>query len=260
MVKIFIYIVLCSLLYNLSWGQNRSNPLDYPDTLWLYGKSTDNKYGLTPQKPIKVGGGTFPKNNYTYLNNLTDETGKPVKFKRIGSCCSDIIKRDEPLTAFTVQTSTGKEITLYFDQYEWEKPQLVKGLEWKENRKGYHGEAKNDTIFHGNGIYFFEDGGYYKGQWVNGMMEGKGILFVPGTETYEGDFKNGEYDGTGILTYADGGRYEGQWQAGKRHGKGKLFYPPGSEILYMEGNFENGKPIGDMTVIYRKGKKEIQHF
>lgn len=37
-----------------------------PDTLWTYGQATDIEYGLTPEKPIKVGGGTLPIHIYRY--------------------------------------------------------------------------------------------------------------------------------------------------------------------------------------------------
>src|SRR5690606_30872004 len=119
---------------------------------------------------IKVGGGTLPIHIYRYLNNIVDTDWNNISYQRIGSCCTDLINRSKPLTLFSVQVGE-KELKVYFDQYEWKEPKLLSGFEWKESRIGYHGELINGEIFNGYGLYFFEDGGYYKGLWKNGMME-----------------------------------------------------------------------------------------
>jgi len=252
-LSIVIIFVTCA-----SFGQV-PNRFDYPDTLWIYGQSTDTTYGLTPQSPIKVGGGILPKHIYRYLNNLVDHAGENVPYTRIGSCCGDLIDRKKPLTKFQLN-SAGKEIEIYFDQYEWEAPQLIGGFEWKERRMGYCGEMKSDTIFHGYGLYFFKDGGYYKGLWEEGTMHGKGEMYIPDQEKYVGEFNKGDYHGMGILHFPDGGKYEGLWSAGKKEGNGKIHYPPNSPIDYIEGTFKDNEPTGRF-VIYNKDKtQETQEF
>lgn len=257
-MKILTTLILfqCCLVYTHA----QKNPFDYPDTLWVYGQSSDSNYGRTASNPIKVGGGTFPKNNYTYLNNLSYSSGKSVIYKRIGSCSSPDVERKKPLTCFEIQGENGNWITLFFDQYEFEKPLIISGYKWTENRRGYHGEFVNDSIFQGKGVYFFDDGGYYKGEWINGIMEGKGTMYVVGVEKYTGEFKGGKYNGYGRMDYPDGGYYEGTWKDSERHGMGKLFYPPRQDIVYIEGVFVKGKPVGEFTIVTQDGKTEKHKF
>ncbi len=232
---------------------------DYPDTLWVYGEATDPEYGLTPEKPIKVGGGLLPKHGYRYLNSLSDTNGNKVTYKRIGSCCSEEIGRAKPLIAFQV-FSNNKEYRLYFDHYEWDDPKIISGFDWQESRSGYYGEYKNDTIFHGYGLYFFEDGGYYKGNFDNGIMSGQGEMSIPDQERYIGEFKDGKYDGSGTLFYPDGGKYVGEWEKGVKQGNGRIYYPPDSEIEFIEGVFKDDAPTGTFEVVKRDGTKETHDF
>jgi hypothetical protein len=255
-MKIFIFFILL-ITGNQAFGQ--VDKFEYPDTLWVYGNSIQDNYGLTPLNPIRVGGGTLPKNVYRYLKSLTDSNGTSVIYNRIGSCCSDEIHRDKPLTAFEIQMN-GKVLTLYFDQYVWEKPMIIKDCKWKETRTGYYGELKSDTIFEGKGVYFFGDGGYYKGEWKDGMMNGQGTMFIPETETYTGNFTQGKYNGFEILKYPDGGWYEGNWQMGLKSGLGKIYYPPGREIRYIEGNFSDNQPQGTFKIYYADGATGSHEF
>jgi hypothetical protein len=80
--------------------------------------STDPEYGYSTMKPIKVGssdeyGG--PAAERAYFNTLRDETGKPVKFQRLGSYGAG--PDGNILDGYEVQTSTGRTITLYIDMY-----------------------------------------------------------------------------------------------------------------------------------------------
>ena len=52
--------------------------------------STDKSYGLTPEKPIEVGGvdkSEGPLNERRYLNALAGPNGEEVSYYRAGSCC-----------------------------------------------------------------------------------------------------------------------------------------------------------------------------
>jgi hypothetical protein len=253
----YIFIIILLSTHIITFGQNEK--YDYPDTLMVYGTSIGN-YGLAPTNPIKVGGGKLPKHVYRYLNSIVDSNGAKLKYERIGSCCNKEIGRDKPLTSFKIFNSNSKEVILYFDQYQWNFPKVINIAQWKEQRKGYYGEYKNDTVFNGYGIYFFKDGGYYQGNWKLGIMEGKGKMYIPEQETYVGGFKDGEYHGYGEIEYVDGGKYQGNWIYGKRQGKGILQYPHNLEILSIEGPFENDKPKGKFKVTYRNGKIEDQEF
>lgn len=65
-------------------------------------------------------------------------------------------------------------------------------------RKVYVGEFKDD-LFHGNGSFFYLDGGIYEGEWVAGKR-----------------------CGWGKMEFADGSIYIGEWFNDNRHGQGEL--------------------------------------
>ena len=101
--------------------------------------------------------------------------------------------------------------------------------------------------------YKFADGkGRYKGEWKNGLPNGKGTKhsykddsyiygnFVDGyTEGYgkqtfeqtwektqpyyEGEFNRNNYDGKGEYHYGDGDYYKGMWKNNKYHGQGAAY-------------------------------------
>ena len=89
----------------------------------------------------------------------------------------------------------------------------------------------------------FEDGSTYKGEILEGKMEGKGAFVSAKNQDnqilkYNGDFKNGKFDGVGILKFYNGDNYNGDFFEGVMHGKGKLEYKNGS---VYEGLFVKGK-------------------
>ncbi|WP_417601263.1 hypothetical protein [Owenweeksia hongkongensis] len=250
-MKKIVILLLGFMAYFPSFSQV-PDKYEYPDTLWVYGTADDAEYGVTPQNPIRVGGGILPKNNYRYLNSLTDSNGARLSYNRLGSCCSEELGRALPLTMFSVQIY-GEEVVVYFDQHEWERPLLVKGFSWKERRRDYYGEYSDDTTFGGYGIYFFEDGGYYRGDWKDGIMDRYGVLYIPERETYQGQFVNGKYSGKGTLEYNDGGKYIGEFEGDLRNGIGRLYYPDGMNVKYIEGTFIDGDPSGHFKVVKSDG-------
>lgn len=73
-----------------------------------------------------------------------------------------------------------------------------------------------------------KSGGYYEGEWLNGMRHGKGV-YVSNFEyiqvwedktCYEGDFKNDQMHGKGKITHPNGDVYEGEWQNDMANGYG----------------------------------------
>ena len=84
-------------------------------------------------------------------------------------------------------------------------------------------------------------------------------------KNYKGDYKDGLRDGKGRLEFIDGTVYEGQFENNKMHGYGKIFYKDGS--IY-QGNFRHNLRDGtgisrtrdgsQKRKVYKKGKfKEI---
>ena len=59
------------------------------------------------------------------------------------------------------------------------------------NGDKYSGTFNTENQFHGFGRYFFEGGGYYGGEWVNGMYEGKGYYHDKDYKKQVGIWKDG---------------------------------------------------------------------
>ena len=121
--------------------------------------------------------------------------------------------------------------------------------------------ASGDCI-NGEGVYNFDKGIVYKGQFKDGKPEGKGVMTWPQGSKYEGDFKNGMRDGVGVYTRQNGERYEGQFKNDKCHGKGKLTYESGETYDGVwDSNFKHGKaeyttPDGHhFTGTYQRGRR-----
>jgi len=53
---------------------------------------------------------------------------------------------------------------------------------------------------HGNGKFFYTDGGMYDGEWKENKMHGKGVLsYACGKTAYDGDWFEDKFEGFGVL-------------------------------------------------------------
>nr|XP_028570297.1 MORN repeat-containing protein 5 isoform X2 [Podarcis muralis] len=57
-------------------------------------------------------------------------------------------------------------------------------------------------------------GSYYRGERVNGRLEGKGSYTLPTETKYVGEMKDGMFHGKGVLHFPGGSKYEGTWENG----------------------------------------------
>ena len=111
----------------------------------------------------------------------------------------------------------------------------------------YEGEFK-DNKPNGQGVFSSPDGQRYQGGFKDGKLNGKGIMNYPDGRRYEGEYKNNKRDGYGIMTYQDGGlyqegsRYEGEWKNDKRDGQGVMTYLDDGRLL--DGEFKEDVFIG----------------
>lgn len=89
----------------------------------------------------------------------------------------------------------------------------------------YKGEWKNG-LPNGKGIkHFYKVDSYIDGNFVDGFAEGFGKQTYEQTwektqPYYEGEFKRNAYNGKGAYYYGDGNYYKGEWKDGKYHGQG----------------------------------------
>lgn len=123
----------------------------------------------------------------------------------------------------------------------------------------------------GYGIYYFSNGDYYKGDYVNGYRTGKGYYkwsngneyegeFLYNTQngkgifkwingdSYEGDFVNNKMQGFGIYYFYNRDNYEGDWVSGVKQGQGKYTYASG---IIEEGKWVNNTFVSSNTNNYK---------
>jgi len=88
------------------------------------------------------------------------------------------------------------------------------------------------------------DGGRYRGDVVNGLLQGKGRVDYPNGSWYAGQFQNGQWHGAGEWHASNGDVYRGQFQNGLFHGFGTLTTSTGSYV----GGFKLGRREGEGTL------------
>jgi hypothetical protein len=92
----------------------------------------------------------------------------------------------------------------------------------------YKGEWKNG-LPNGKGIkHFYKVDSYIDGNFVDGFAEGYGKQTFEQTwektqPYYAGEFKRNIYNGKGVYHYGDGDYYKGDWKDGKYHGQGAAY-------------------------------------
>ncbi|WP_407292825.1 C13 family peptidase [Stutzerimonas zhaodongensis] len=93
-----------------------------------------------------------------------------------------------------------------------------------------------DGLLQGEGRIDYPNGSYYLGSFTDGQWHGHGVWQGANGDRYEGAFKHGLFDGQGRFGYAEGGVYEGHFERGSLNGAGR-YTEPG---LSYEGEFEDG--------------------
>ncbi len=97
------------------------------------------------------------------------------------------------------------------------------------------------------------DNGSYEGEFNSkGERDGKGIYKWNDGGVYEGDFKNGGREGYGKINLIDGSSYEGNWVKNKKEGQGTYTFKDGR---YLEGIWkeDNIDPNKIAKFFYEKG-------
>ncbi|MGM3386392.1 caspase family protein [Stutzerimonas stutzeri] len=107
----------------------------------------------------------------------------------------------------------------------------------------YRGEII-DGLLQGEGRIDYPNGSFYEGRFVDGRWAGPGVWQGANGDRYEGEFKDGLFDGQGRFSYAAGGVYEGLFQAGSLRGEGR-YSEPG---LSYEGQFKDDLYHGTGTL------------
>jgi len=86
------------------------------------------------------------------------------------------------------------------------------------------------------------DGGRYRGEVVNGLLQGPGRLDYRNGSWYAGQFKDGQAHGAGEWQGAHGEHYLGEFRLGEFDGQGSLSRKDGSQY---QGHFKQGQMDGE---------------
>lgn len=98
----------------------------------------DNKYGFTPEQPVKVGksnkGG--PANQRAYLDLLRDAKGNAISYERVGSCCPyesangflGLAMVDHYEITYQNEKGKKKKSDVYISFYDYEEPMILFGF------------------------------------------------------------------------------------------------------------------------------------
>ena len=165
---------------------------------------------------------------------------------------------------FLIYVINYKRINAYFNK----KDVKVEEEQIEEEVLSNVEPLENDV----NAWYTIEDGKCrYKGEWKNGMPNGKGIKHFYKTDSYidgnfvdgfaegyckqtfeqtwektqpyyEGEFKRNIYQGKGEYHYGDGDYYKGDWKDGKYHGQGAAYSKRLNKTWV--GEYENDVKVG----------------
>jgi hypothetical protein len=113
----------------------------------------------------------------------------------------------------------------------------------------YEGEVRDGKPW-GKGNMTFKNGGFYSGDWTDGLRNGEGIQKYAEEserEHYTGSWKNDIEHGQGVLVYKNGEKYEGSMSVGIIQGNGTLTLKNGEKY---QGQFLNNKKHGNGIEIY----------
>ena len=88
------------------------------------------------------------------------------------------------------------------------------------------------------------DGGRYRGEVVNGLLQGQGRIDYPNGSWYAGQFKNGQWQGQGEWHGSNGEVYVGHFEQGLFNCQGSLSTHNSSYV----GGFKNGRREGEGTL------------
>ena len=94
----------------------------------------------------------------------------------------------------------------------------------------------------GYGIYVFEDGNKYTGEWKDNKFYGQGTYNFANGEKYSGQWKDDKAHGQGTYEYTNGHKYVGEMKESEFHGQG-IYYYGGIDGRSDKGIYKNGELV-----------------
>lgn len=96
----------------------------------------------------------------------------------------------------------------------------------------------------GYGVWVYESGDIYVGNWSGEYRNGEGTYLYASGEKYTGSVVNNKRNGFGIYNWVAGSSYSGNWKDGSQSGYGTYIASDGTSQI---GTFENGSYIGSSS-------------
>ncbi len=112
----------------------------------------------------------------------------------------------------------------------------------------YRGEVV-DGLLQGNGRLDYRNGSWFVGTFKDGQLQGAGEWHGANDEHYLGEFQQGAFHGQGHLRNGDGGTYEGEFELGRFSGEGRF----SQDGLVYRGTFKNNLFEGLGTLEWADG-------
>ncbi len=134
---------------------------------------------------------------------------------------------------------------------------LLSGCSWRNRVVDfgdgrYDGDLNGDGQRHGEGIYDWNNGDKYEGQFRFGKRHGKGDFVWANGDTFKGEYRNGKRHGRGSYQWTNGARYDGQYTFGKRHGRGTFVAADGTRY---DGWWRDDEEEGHGVLTYPDGRR-----
>ncbi|EGR28566.1 radial spoke head protein, putative [Ichthyophthirius multifiliis] len=130
-----------------------------------------------------------------------------------------------------------------------------------DNGSKFEGKWENNEFKQGNYHLKIENEEYFlnSGFWINKIKKGiEQRYFFQEKGLYKGEFLNGKMNGFGIFKYANGNVYEGQWKDNLFQGDGIFYFKPQDQFRkgdVYNGQFQKGKFQGFGCYLNNKQNK-----
>lgn len=102
--------------------------------------------------------------------------------------------------------------------------------------------SPNEFTRIGLGVFAYDNGDFYFGEWENGTPQGEGLIVFAFGGFVHGFFEAGKLHGPAFLKFSNGEVYEGFWDQGLLHGEAFNYFIDESVWLrcrYNQGQFQS---------------------
>ena len=164
--------------------------------------------------------------------------------------------RKEQITLETLKRNYPNEIQFLLKKFPLDRNDQNKNWDCVTSNEGkYVGQINPNTgNLEGKGVYMWNNGTKYIGNWKDGNMNGEGILIDSNNNlVFQGNYYRNKRYGKGLFVIKDNEYYEGEFFDDKMEGKGTYHYENGD---IWEGYFKNNMKNG-VGIFTSKNNKDV---